>query len=243
MHTYSFTNSLVHLMSVFDPAFLSSKRIVDLSQPITADMPTYPGDPSPRIEVLSTIDKGGSNTTRIVLSAHAGTHVDVPYHLLESGKAVDELSLKAFCGSAVTYNLTHKAKGSRICPDDLEPSLLLSDGEIALFYTGSNDSAMNGSARRSCTHLDTAMADLLIEKRVKAVGIDSMSVDSLDSSESEVHKKLLQNDIVIFENLSNNLRLLVGKHALFFGMPLKLVRADASPVRAFALCESDNESY
>jgi kynurenine formamidase len=62
-----------------------------------------------------------------------------------------------------------------------------------------------------------------------------MSVDSLDSSENEVHKKLLQNEIVIFENLSNNLRFLVGARAIFFGMPLRLERAEASPVRAFAL--------
>ena len=229
-------------MSVFDPAFFSNKRIVDLSQPISVDMPTFPGDPSTRIEVLSTIDTGGANTTRIVFSAHTGTHVDVPYHLLESGKAVDELSLEAFYGSALTYDLTHKSEGSRICPDDLEVSAPLPYGEIVLFYTGSNDSTINGLARRSCTHLDRAMADVLIEKRVKAVGIDSMSVDSLDSSESEVHKKLLQNDIVIFENLSNNLRLLVGKEVLFFGMPLKLVRGDASPVRAFALCGEDSNS-
>jgi arylformamidase len=222
-------------MSVFDPAFLSNKRIVDLSKSISADMPKFPGDPSTRIEVLSTIEKGGFNTTRIVLSAHAGTHVDVPYHLLDSGKAVDKLSLEAFCGSAVTFDLTHKAEGSRIYPADLEQSIPLQYGEIALFYTGFKDATINGSKTRSFTHLDTAMADLLIEKRVKAVGIDSMSVDPLDSSESEVHKKLLHNDIVIFENLSNNLRLLVGKQALFFGMPLKLVRADASPVSAFAL--------
>jgi kynurenine formamidase len=70
-----------------------------------------------------------------------------------------------------------------------------------------------------------------------------MSVDPLDSLENEVHKKLLQNDIVIFENLSNNLRLLLGKRAFFFGMPLKLVRADASPVRAFAVCGEDRNSY
>jgi kynurenine formamidase len=226
-------------MSIFEPAFLSVKRIVDLSQPISAGMSTYPGDPSPRIEVLSTIDKGGANTTRIVLSAHAGTHVDVPYHLLERGKAVDELSLEAFCGSALTYDLTHKAIGSRICPDDLDPRATVQQGEIALFYTQSHDPVTSVSTKRRCTCLDTTLADWLIEKRVKAVGIDSMSVDLLDSLENEVHKKLLQNDIVIFENLSNNLRLLVGKHALFFGMPLKLVRADASPVRAFALCGED----
>jgi kynurenine formamidase len=76
----------------------------------------------------------------------------------------------------------------------------------------------------------------LIEKRGKAVGIDSMSVDSLDSSDNEVHKKFLSNNTVIFENVSNNRRLLLGKRVLFFGMPLKLERADASPVRAFALC-------
>src|SRR5674536_251815 len=108
--------------------------------------------------------------------------------------------------------------------------------------TLSSSSAASDVYKRQCTHLDRAMADVLIEKRVKAVGIDSMSVDSLDSSESEVHKKLLQNDIVIFENLSNNLRLLVGKQVLFFGMPLKLVRGDASPVRAFALCGEDSNS-
>ncbi|MGZ4923358.1 MAG: cyclase family protein, partial [Halobacteriota archaeon] len=67
--------------------------------------------------------------------------------------------------------------------------------------------------------------------------------DSFDSSESEVHKKLLKNDILIFENLSDNLRLLVGKQVFFFGMPLKLVRADASPVRAFALCGGFADSY
>jgi len=208
---------------------------VDLSLPISADTVTYPGDPSPIIEVLSTIDIGGANTTRIVLSAHAGTHVDVPYHILESGKTVDELPLEAFCGNALTYDLTHKALGSCICPDDLEPGTPLRHGEMALFYTRCNETTTSGSASRQCTCLDTALADWLIEKRVKAVGIDSLSVDSLNSSESEVHEKLLRNKIVIFENLSNNLRLLVDKRALFFGMPLRLEHADASPVRAFAL--------
>jgi kynurenine formamidase len=79
------------------------------------------------------------------------------------------------------------------------------------------------------------MADCLIEKQVRAVGIDSMSVDPLGSPKNEVHKKLLQNGIVIFENLSDNLRVLTGQRVLFFGAPLRLKRADASPIRAFAL--------
>ncbi|MGZ8879060.1 MAG: cyclase family protein [Halobacteriota archaeon] len=222
---------------------MSERRIVDLSLPLSAETETYPGDPRPQMEVVSTIQREGANITRVVLSTHAGTHVDVPYHLLELGESVDELALDAFCGSALTYDVTNKVPRSCIGPDDLDPNVTVQQGEIALFYTQSNDPATSVSTKRRCTCLDTTLADWLIEKRVKAVGIDSMSVDPLDSLENEVHKKLLQNDIVIFENLSNNLRLLVGKHALFFGMPLKLVRADASPVRAFALCESDDNSH
>ena len=222
---------------------MSARRIVDLALPLSAETATYPGDPHPQIEMLSTIERDGANVTRVVLSTHAGTHVDVPYHLLEFGKSVDELTLDAFCGNALTCDVSNRVLGSCISLDDLDPSITVKRGEIALFYTQYNDPAKNASKKRNWTYLDTTLAEWLIEKRVKAVGTDSMSVDPLDSLENEVHKKLLQNDIVIFENLSNNLRLLLGKRAFFFGMPLKLVRADASPVRAFAVCGEDRNSY
>ncbi|MGA3199702.1 MAG: hypothetical protein ABSD89_09890 [Halobacteriota archaeon] len=71
-------------MAVFDPTFLREKKSwICLN---SADTATYPGDPSPQLEVLSTIDKGGANTTCIALSAHAATHVDLLYRLLESVK-------------------------------------------------------------------------------------------------------------------------------------------------------------
>jgi kynurenine formamidase len=61
-------------MVVFDPAILRVKRFLDLSLPISADTAKYPRDPSPRIEVLNTIDDGGLNTTRIILSARQYAH-------------------------------------------------------------------------------------------------------------------------------------------------------------------------
>ena len=108
-------------------------------------------------------------------------------------------------------------------------------GEIALFFTNFDGLRASRTGKRGWSFLDIATAEWLIDERVKAVGIDSMSVDELESHENEVHKKLLENDIVIFENLSHNLRFLVGRRALFFGMPLKLARTEASPVRAFAI--------
>jgi arylformamidase len=220
-----------------------TRRIVDLSLPLSAETVTYPGDPRLQIEILSTIERDGANTSRVVLSTHAGTHVDVPYHLLEQGESIDELALDSFCGSARTYDVSNKVLGSCISINDLDANIKVKRGEIALLYTRSSDPATNVSTKHSCNYLDMTLADWLIEKRIKAVGINSISVDSLNTLENEVHKKLLQNDILIFENLSNNLRLLVGKHTFFFGMPLKLVRADASPVRAFALCGEDSNSY
>ena len=222
-------------ITVFQTMLQNVHTLVDLSVLVSADMPIYPGDPNPLIEPLSTIKEGGANTTRIILGAHTGTHVDVPYHLLVRGKTVDELPLETFCGSAVTYDITHKTFGSRVSPDDLKKGIPLKNGEIALFYTGSNAQATSGSTSRPSTSLDITMADWLIEKQAKAAGIDSMSVDPLHSPKNEVHKKLLQKGIVIFENLSDNLRLLTGQRVLFFGAPLRLERADASPLRAFAL--------
>jgi arylformamidase len=222
-------------MAVSQISFRNAHAIVDLSLLISAEMPTYPGDPSPRIEPLSTIKEGGANMTRIILGTHTGTHVDVPYHLLERGKTVDELPLETFCGSALTYDLADNVHGSRVSSEDLQREIPLKSGEIALFYTGSNAPTASGSTIRPYTCLDISAADCLIEKQVRVVGIDSMSVDPLSSATNEVHKKLLQNGIVIFENLSDNLRLLAGRRVLFFGAPLRLKRADASPIRAFAL--------
>lgn len=69
---------------------------------------------------------------------------------------------------------------------------------------------------------------------MKAVGIDSISVDPFGSNTYEVHSTLFQNNVVVIENLSSNLRLLAGKNVLFFCVPLKLKNVEASPVRAFA---------
>gem|GEM_PF-6128622 len=54
--------------------------------------------------------------------------------MLESGKTVDELPLEARCGSVLTYDLTHKALGSRICPRNLTTRIPLRQSEIVLLH-------------------------------------------------------------------------------------------------------------
>jgi kynurenine formamidase len=80
-------------------------KLVDLTHPITDGMAVYPGDPVPVIEPHDTILSAGYNTTRLSLSNHTGTHLDVPYHFLAEGARVDEVELERFYGDATLIDL------------------------------------------------------------------------------------------------------------------------------------------
>ena len=210
-------------------------RVIDLSQTISADTPVYPGDPVPRIEPLSTIELAGAKTTLLALGTHTGTHVDTPSHILPDGRTIDELSLEAFYGAAWVFDVSSTAQKSPVQSGDLDTGSPLCKGDIALIYTGSSGRKTSNSARQLHSYLDESAAEWLIERQVKAVGIDSLSVDRYDSETNDIHRKLLLHNIVLFENLSSNLSLVTERYVLFFGVPLRLKAAEASPIRAFAV--------
>ena len=78
-------------------------RIVDLSIPIDATTPFYPGDPEPRVCVATTIARDGFNVSRLELGSHSGTHCDAPRHFLEDGLTLDQLPLERFVGAGVIF--------------------------------------------------------------------------------------------------------------------------------------------
>ena len=78
--------------------------------------------------------------------------------------------------------------------------------------------------------LDDACCQVLIDKKVSMVGLDTASADNQDGF--PVHKKLLGADILIIKNLTN-LKELVGKKFEFWALPLKVTK-DGAPVRAVA---------
>ena len=63
--------------------------VLDLTHPITPDMPVYPGDPQPRLTTLACMPRDGFRQLELKLTTHTGTHVDAPAHLLEHGAALD----------------------------------------------------------------------------------------------------------------------------------------------------------
>ncbi len=81
-------------------------NIIDLSQKLFHKMPVYPGDPEVVVEEIHTLAKEGWNLRSLSLTTHIGTHVNVPYHMVEKGKRLSEFSLVAFCGEVELYDIS-----------------------------------------------------------------------------------------------------------------------------------------
>ena len=75
-------------------------KIYDISQEVFACR-VYPGDPTPKKTVLSSIEGGDLyNLTEFSMCAHNGTHIDAPFHFINDGKTVDAVSPESFVGMA-----------------------------------------------------------------------------------------------------------------------------------------------
>ena len=77
-------------------------QLIDVTAPIRAGMPVYPGDPLVRMELAQAIAAGDAyNVTRLDFGLHTGTHVDAPVHAIAGGAGIEALPLEALVGPAV----------------------------------------------------------------------------------------------------------------------------------------------
>jgi kynurenine formamidase len=81
-------------------------KLIDLTLPLYSGMPVYPGDPEVSIELVQTIAKEGWNMRRLEINTHDATHVNVPVHMVEDGKTLDDYALETFCGPARIFTDT-----------------------------------------------------------------------------------------------------------------------------------------
>ncbi len=199
----------------------------DISVSISGDLQVYPGDIRPELKPLGSIDHGDlANMLELRLGSHTGTHVDVPRHFLRDGKTLDQVSLDQFWGQAKVFQLLVKEKIDR----EKIANLDIQARDIILFKTRNSELWGIQEFQRDFVYLTVEAAECLVEKKVKAVGIDYLSIEEFKSESYPTHDTLLKNGIVILEGI--NLKdVSPGEYFLFF-FPLKLKGADGSPVRA-----------
>ncbi|HEU0055439.1 MAG TPA: cyclase family protein [Longimicrobium sp.] len=205
------------------------RRIIDVTRPLRADMPVWPGDAPCAVGWTTRLDRRDvANTAELRMSAHAGTHADGPYHVLEDGVRIGAAPLDAYLGPALVLD----ARGrDEIDPHWLEAALDGRRAERVLLHTGAwTDPDVFPVQVPAVSPL---AATLLVERGVRLVGTDAPSVDPLDSDDLPAHHILLRAGVAILENLLLD-GVAPGEYELV-ALPLRLEEADSSPVRAVLL--------
>jgi arylformamidase len=201
-------------------------RWLDVTLPIQAGMPVYPGDPRVELAPWSSLAGGAPfAVTALSLGTHSGTHVDAPAHCIPGGAGIDLLPLDVLCGSAIVLDLaggyTTSAAIGRV---QLEPSLPACERLLLRTHDGG---LWEGRALPD-VGLDLDAAALFIERGVRLVGIDRLSI-APDGDPLPVHRALLGAGVTILEGL--DLRAAPAGPCELFCLPLKLTGADGAPAR------------
>ena len=205
--------------------------LYDITPPITPNLAVWPGDTPLTREVLMDMARGDNITlSTLRATVHLGAHADGPNHYGKDAPAIDERSLDYYLGPCQVLRV-NVARSTRIIPAMLPRELRM---PRVLFATGTYPDPQNWNADFAA--LSVELIDLLHDRGVITVGIDTPSVDLFESKDLPAHKALLRHDMAILEGLALK-DVPEGRYELV-ALPLPLVGFDASPVRA-VLIKSD----
>jgi len=197
---------------------------IDVSIPIEDEMVVFPGDPGIKVRKDQTIEENGVNVSRMTVGLHSGTHVDSPAHFIKDAKTVDEISPDRFFGKCRVFDLT-ELNAKYIDAKDI--AKLDIDCEAVFFKTANSILLLKKEFDPYFVYITEAAASLLVRKGVKVLGFDYLTIDKLASDLA--HQALLGAGVVIYETV-NLINVKAGLYE-YYGMPLRIKGAEASPVR------------
>lgn len=190
----------------------------------------------------------------ITSAEHGGTHLDAPIHFAEGRKAVDALDVNDLIGDAIVIDVSENAlqdKDYLVSVADFEQWEMeygqMADGVIVLLRTGYGrywpnreqymGTAEVGDAAVAKLHfpgLDPEAAQWLVDNRkIKAIGLDTPSIDYGQSKTFDSHQILFKADIPAFENVANLDKLPV-KGSYVVALPMKIGGGSGGPLRIVA---------
>jgi len=203
--------------------------IFDISLTISPKLTVWPGDPAIEFSQLSNMDKGDTcNVTHISMGVHAGTHVDSPHHFLNDNRTVDDLDLNILTGQAYLVELSHKE--DVISYETLNGASIPAGVERLLIKTRNSEIWSRGGEEffEDFVAINNDGADWLVQKGIKLVGVDYLSVAPFGDS-VPTHRTLLKAGVIALEGL--NLSDVSSGYYDLYCLPLKLSNSDGAPAR------------
>jgi kynurenine formamidase len=231
-------------------------RVVDLTQPLGPDTVLWPGSTPVRAEVVMRIETDGSYARDLHTPEHAGTHLDAPAHFVADGARVDEIPADRLVVPCAVLDISREG---RTFPDyaleaDAIEEFERRDGPIAAGsavlvrtgwedYRGDRERYLGGETERDLGFpgLGANGAELLIERGVVGIGVDTVSVDAGSATDFPVHRRTLPAGLWHLEGLVNLAALPARGATLFVGV-LRLVEGSGAPARVLALVPALPES-
>lgn len=200
-------------------------EIIDITQPLGTATAAWPGDQPFELRWTMEQARGDSvNVAAITMSVHVGTHTDGGFHVAANGKRAAELPLAAYLGPALVIDARGRAQLDESVLDDVD----LGSVQRILFRTRPTvDPGVFPDEFLSPTQ---GLARRLVDAGVRLIGSDAPSMDHAQSKTLDSHHILVAGGVAILENLWLQ-DVAPGVYTLI-ALPLKLVEADSSPVRA-----------
>ena len=181
-------------------------KVIDLTQTISENIPSFPGSPQPSFINWENIEKDGYNLELLFLSTHTGTHIDAPYHFLKKGQKIHQIMTNRLVIEAVLIK-TRKGPNQAITKTDIQKFEKrygkIDNGSTVIFYTDWQKNLEKKSYFLRNPGLAVSAARYLTSKKINLVGIDSPSIDLGKDSKFPVHHILAKSGILIVENLTN----------------------------------------
>ena len=205
-------------------------RVIDISVANGPRQHVYPGDPPPRIEQAKAIRRGDvCNVSLLTMGSHTGTHVDAPHHFIDGAPRLGDVPLDRMVGDALVVDL----RGRAAVDAEALAGAPLRSGDILLCHTDNSERWAAGGFQSDFTYLTLDAAALLLDRGVRAVGIDYLSIEQFGSSDFPVHHRLLGAGVFVIEGL--DLRGVEAGRYMLVCLPLKFPDLDGAPARAVLL--------
>lgn len=201
--------------------------IIDITPTVTPALAVWPGDTPMSREALLDIARGDSVTlSTLRATVHLGAHADAPSHYSRDGATIESRPLDHYLGECRVVSVS-VSRGARATAADLPRGVNIAERRV-LFRTGSfpDFTAWNNDF----AGLAPELIDMLANRGVITVGVDTPSVDLMESKDLPAHAACLRRDVAILEGLDLSAAA-DGVYELI-ALPLKLAGFDASPVRA-----------
>jgi arylformamidase len=207
--------------------------IYDISLTISPDLPVWPGDPRPVLEQYESMDQGALyNVTRMSAGVHLGTHIDAPRHFINDGRTIEQLPLDVLTGPCYVAQLPDGVEA--ITAEVLERMEITAEMKRILFGTRNSHLWARGESefQTDFVAITEDGAEWLVERGVKLVGVDYLSVAPY-SDPIPTHLVFLRAGVILVEglNLSSVMR---GFYDLYC-LPLKIAGSDGAPARAILI--------